>query len=183
MKSVPQLLLAAASLTIGLATLDAKSVSAAIINYSFSVDSPTTKGNGFFSFDDSTFSEENPVAIANSLSFQFDGDPTIYTQEDDIDYPDFPLVYSTLFSTGETSLALDYTFDNKANPANSLRYEIIGEDFTIFSPTDSDVEVISGTVSYTKVPEPTTLTGVFLACSLGLMMKKKLISLKKVISH
>jgi len=180
MKFIPQLVLAAASLTIGFATLDAKSVSAAIINYAFSVDSPTTKGNGFFSFDDSTFSDENPVAIANSVSFQFDGDSTIYTEQDDISYPDFPLVYSTVFSTGKPSLALDYTFDDKTNPANSLRYEIIGEDFTIFSPTDSDVELISGTVSYTRVPEPTTLAGTFLVCGLGLMAKKKLISIKKV---
>lgn len=180
MKFIPQLVLAAASLTIGFATLDAKSVSAAIINYAFSVDSPTTKGNGFFSFDDSTFSDENPVAIANSVSFQFDGDSTIYTEQDDINYPDFPLVYSTVFSTGKPSLALDYTFDDKTNPANSLRYEIIGEDFTIFSPTDSDVELISGTVSYTRVPEPTTLAGTFLVCGLGLMSKKKLISIKKI---
>ncbi|MFN6473354.1 MAG: PEP-CTERM sorting domain-containing protein [Nostoc sp. SerVER01] len=180
MKFIPKLVLTAASLTIGFATLDAKPVSAGIINYTFSVDSPTAKGNGFFSFDDSTFNEENPIAIANSLSFQFDGDSTLYTEQDDIDYPDFPLVYSTLFSTGKTSLALDYTFDNKTNPANSLRYEIIGEDFTIFSPTSPDAEVISGTVSYTRVPEPTALTGTFLACSLGLMMKKKLIFIKKV---
>ncbi|RCJ19895.1 PEP-CTERM exosortase interaction domain-containing protein [Nostoc sp. ATCC 43529] len=179
MKFVPQLVLAAASLTIGFA-IDVKSVSAAIINYAFSVDSPTTKGNGFFSFDDSNFSEQNSIAIANSVSFQFDGDSTIYTEQDDINYPDFPLVYSTVFSTGKPSLALDYTFDDKTNPANSLRYEIIGEDFTIFSPTDSDVELISGTVSYTRVPEPTTLAGTFLVCGLGLMAKKKLIFIKKV---
>ncbi|MBD2676663.1 MULTISPECIES: PEP-CTERM sorting domain-containing protein [Nostoc] len=180
MKFVPQLVLAAASLTISFVTLNAKSVSAAIINYAFSVDSPTTKGNGFFSFDDSTLSEENSVAIANSVSFQFDGDSTVYTEQDDIDYPDFPLVYSTVFSTGKPSLALDYTFDNKTNPANSLRYEIIGEDFTIFSPTEPDVELISGTVSYTRVPEPTALAGVFLACGIGLTTKKKFISIKKV---
>ncbi|MBX9256781.1 PEP-CTERM sorting domain-containing protein [Desmonostoc muscorum CCALA 125] len=180
MKFVPQLVLAAASLTIGFATLDAKSVSAAIINYAFSVDSATTKGNGFFSFDDSTFSENNSVAIAKSLSFQFDGDSTVYNEQDDINYPEFPLVYSTLFSTGETSLALDYTFDDKTNPSSSIRYEIIGEDFTLFSTTSPDAEVISGRVSYTRVPEPTTLAGTFLACSLGLMVKKKLIPMKKI---
>ncbi|BAY78401.1 hypothetical protein NIES25_48750 [Nostoc linckia NIES-25] len=180
MKLVPKLVLAAASLAIGFVTLDAKCVSAAIINYAFSVDSPTTKGNGFFSFDDSTLSEESSVAIAKSLSFQFDGDSTVYTEQDDINYPDFPLVYSMLFSTGKTSLALDYTFDGKTNPANSPRYEIVGEDFTIFSPTDSDIEIISGKVSYTRVPEPTALAGVFLACGIGLMTKKKFIPIKKV---
>ncbi|MEH2071722.1 MAG: PEP-CTERM sorting domain-containing protein [Nostoc sp.] len=179
MKLVTQLVFAAASLTISFATLDAKSVSAAIINYTFSVDSPIAKGNGFFSFNDSTFSEENPVAV-KSLDFKFDGDSTVYTEQDDINYPDFPLVYSTLFSPGKTSLGLDYTFDDKTNPSSSIRYEIIGEDFTLFSTTSPDVEVVSGTVSYTRVPEPTTLAGSLLACSLGLMMNKKLISMKKV---
>ncbi|PHJ56359.1 PEP-CTERM exosortase interaction domain-containing protein [Nostoc linckia z18] len=179
MKLIPQLLLAA-SLTMSFATLNAKSVSAAIINYAFNVDSPTAKGNGFFSFDDATLSDNNSIAIAKSLSFQFDGDSTVYTEQDDINYPDFPLVYATLFSAGQTSLALDYTFDDKNNPANPLRYEIIGEDFTIFSPTDANVELISGKVSYTRVPEPATLAGTLLVCSLGLMTKKKLISIKKV---
>ncbi len=47
MKLVTQLLLAAASVTLALVTVDAKSVSAAIINYAFTVDSSVNKGNGF----------------------------------------------------------------------------------------------------------------------------------------
>lgn len=47
MKLVSKLVLATATLTLGFATVDAKSVSAAIINYAFTVDSPITKGNGF----------------------------------------------------------------------------------------------------------------------------------------
>ncbi|MEH1885359.1 PEP-CTERM sorting domain-containing protein [Nostoc sp.] len=181
MKLVPKLVLTAASLTLGFATIDAKSVSAAIINYAFTVDSPVTKGNGFFSFDDSTLSNDyNPEATIKSLSFQFDGDSTVYTEEDDANYPDFPVVFQTTSLTGKTSFALDYLFNDKSNPSSSISYEIIGEDLTIFSRTSPDAEPISGRVSYTQVPESTPLIGALFACSLGLMMKRKGASIKKV---
>jgi hypothetical protein len=51
---------------------------------------------------------------------------------------------------------------------------------TIFSRTSPDGEAISGSVSYTQVPEPTPLFGTLFACSLGWMMKKKVVSMKKV---
>ncbi|QLE52554.1 PEP-CTERM sorting domain-containing protein [Nostoc sp. C057] len=181
MKLVSKLVLATATLTLGFATVDAKSVSAAIINYAFTVDSPITKGNGFFSFDDSTLSNDyTPEATIKSLSFQFDGDSTIYTEQDDTNYPDFPVVFQTTSLTEKTSFALDYLFDDKSNPASSISYEIIGEDFTIFSRTSPDAEPISGKVSYTQVPESTPLFGALFACSFGLMMKRKVASIKKV---
>ncbi|MEH2394856.1 MAG: PEP-CTERM sorting domain-containing protein [Nostoc sp.] len=179
MKLVPRLVLAA-TLTLSFATVNAKYVSAAIINYAFTVDSPVTKGNGFFSFDDSTFSDEdNPVATIKSLSFQFNGDSTVYTEKDDTKYPEFPLVFPTTFLTGQ-SLALDYLFNDKSNPSSSISYEIIGNDFTIFSRTSPDAKPISGKVSYTQIPEPTPLIGTLFACSLGWMMKRKVTSMKKV---
>ncbi|MBN3881951.1 MAG: PEP-CTERM sorting domain-containing protein [Nostoc sp.] len=181
MKLIPKLLVAAATLTLGFATVDAKSASAAILNYVFTVDSPGTKGNGFFSFDDSTFSNDyNPEAAIKSLSFKFDGDSTVYTQQDDANYPDFPLVFPSISLTGQTYFALDYQFDDKANPSSSISYEIIGKDFTIFSKTSPDAELISGTVSYRQVPEPTPLVGTLFVCSLGWMMKRKVASRKKV---
>ncbi|MEH1912966.1 PEP-CTERM sorting domain-containing protein [Nostoc sp.] len=179
MKIVSKLAIAA-SLTFGFAVVDAKSVSAAILNYAFTVDSPVTKGNGFFSFDDSTFSNDyNPEAPIKSLSLSFDGD-TVYTEKDDANYPDFPLVFQTTSLTGQTYFALDYQFNDKANPSISISYEIIGEDFTIFSKTSPDAELISGKVSYRQVPEPTPLVGVLFACSLGWMLKKNVGSMKKV---
>ncbi|WP_199344721.1 MULTISPECIES: PEP-CTERM sorting domain-containing protein [Nostoc] len=181
MKLVSPLVLAAASLTLGFVTVDAKSVSAAIINYAFTVDSPITKGNGFFSFDDSTFSNAiNPVATINFLSFQFDGESTIYTEKDDNKYPEFPVVFPTTSLTGQKYFALDYLFNDKSNPSSSISYEIIGEDFTIFSRTSPDAEPISGKVSYIQVPEPTPFVGALFACSLGWMMKRKVASMKKV---
>ncbi|MEH2246838.1 PEP-CTERM sorting domain-containing protein [Nostoc sp.] len=182
MKLVSQLVLTAATLTLVFATVEAKSASAAIINYAFTVDSPVTKGNGFFSFDDSTFSnEDKPVATIKSLSFQFDGDSNVYTEKDDIKYPNFPLVFPTTSLTGKTSLGLDYLFNDKSNPSSSISYEIIGEDLTIFSRTSPDAKLISGRVLYTQVPEPTPLVGALFACTLGWMMKKKVTSMKKVI--
>ncbi|MEA5602530.1 PEP-CTERM sorting domain-containing protein [Nostoc sp. UHCC 0252] len=181
MKIVPKLAIAAASLTLGFAVVDAKSVSAAIINYAFTVDSSITKGNGFFSFDDSTLSNDyTPEATIQSLSFQFDGDSTVYTEQDDNNYPDFPVVFQTTSLTGETSFALDYLFNDKSDPTSSLSYEIVGEDFTIFSRTSPDVAPISGRVSYRQVPESTPLFGALFACSFGLMMKRKVASMKKV---
>ncbi len=180
MKLLPKLLLTAATFALGFATVEAKSASAAIINYAFTVDSPVTQGNGFFSFDDSTFSNENnPVASVKSLSFQFDGDSTIYTEKDDNNYPDFPVVFPTISLTGKTYFALDYLFNDKSNPSSSLSYEIIDEDFTIFSRTSPDAEPISGRVSYTQIPEPTPLAGTLFACSLGWIMKRKVASMNK----
>lgn len=180
MKLVPKLVLAA-SLAMGLAILDAKSASARIVNYTFTVDSPTTQGNGFFSFDDSIFSNDSiPETTVQSLNFQFDGDSTIYTEQDDVNYPDFPLVFSTRFLTGQSSVGLSYLFNDRANPSSSVSYEIVGENFTILSRTSPNTEIASGTVSYTRVPEPTTLGGALFACSLGLVMKRKTTSTKKV---
>ncbi|MEH2191867.1 MAG: PEP-CTERM sorting domain-containing protein [Nostoc sp.] len=180
MKIVSKLALAAASLALGFAIVDAKSVSAAIINYAFTVDSSATKGNGFFSFDDSILSGFTPEATIKSLSFQFDNDSSVYTEQDDVNYPDFPVAFQTTSLTGETSFALDYLFNNKSNSASYVSYEIIGEDFTIFSRTSSDIVPISGTVSYRQVPESTPLVGALFACGLGLMMKRKVASVKKV---
>ncbi|MBW4688828.1 MAG: PEP-CTERM sorting domain-containing protein [Komarekiella atlantica HA4396-MV6] len=181
MKLVPQIVLATATLALGFATLDAKSASAAIVSYAFTVDSPINKGQGYFSFDDSTFSNDNiPETTVKSLYFQFDGDSTVYTEQDDVNYPEFPLVFSTTFLTGQPSVGLEYLFDDQANPASSISYEIVGEDFTIFSRTSPNSEIVSGKLSYSKVPEPTTLASTIFACSLGWILKRKAISTKKV---
>lgn len=180
MKLVPQLVLMTAGFAVSFATVDVKSATAAIINYAFTVESSSKNGSGFFSFDDANFTNQaNSEAKVTSLSFKFDDDSNVYTEQDDINYPDFPIVYLTSFSTGQTSLALNYLFDDKANSASSIRYEIAGEDFTIFSTT-SEVPFISGRVTYTKVPEPTTLFSTVIACSLGLFVNQKTKSIKKL---
>lgn len=172
MKLISQLTLATSCALI-FATVGAKSVSAALINYAFTVDSSIAKGEGFFSFDDSAFSNDNfPVAPVESLSFQFDNDSNVYTKEDDTEYPDYPIVFPTTFLTGTESVGLQYVFLDKANP--SITYTIDGDEFA------NNTQSSRNTVSYRQVPEPTILGGTFIACGVGLLMKRKLTSDKKV---
>jgi hypothetical protein len=178
MKLISQLTLATSCALI-FATLGAKSVSAALINYAFNVDSSVTQGEGFFSFDDSTFSNDNiPVALVESLNFKFDNEPNIYTEKDDTEYPEYPIVFPTTFLTGSESVGLQYVFFDKANPSSSITYEINGYDFAITSA--NNIQIGSGKVTYRQVPEPTMLGGSFIACSIGWLMKKKLTLDKKV---
>ncbi|MEA5569198.1 MULTISPECIES: PEP-CTERM sorting domain-containing protein [unclassified Anabaena] len=180
MKLVKNLVLTAASLAVCFSAVDVKSASAAIVNYAFNVDSPTKTGKGFFSFDDATFSSGIfPEAIVQSLYFQFDGDSNIYTEQDDIAYPDFPVVSLTPSSTGSPSVELSYFFFDKVNPAEFF-YEIVGEDLTILDGTSQNTEIGFGQVTYTKVPEPTTMGGAILVCGLSLIVKRKARPMKKV---
>ncbi len=182
MKLFTKLALTASSLTLGFAILNGSSASAAIINYAFTVDSPITKGKGLFSFDDSTFSNNAiPVALVKSLSFQFDNDSNLYTEKDDTEYPNYPLVFPTLSLINQTPIGLQYSFYDKANP--SIYYEINGyntnneQKFAISSPNN---QIIFGNVSYSRVPEPSLLGGTLMACSIGYFMKRKVTLAKKV---
>ncbi|AFY49530.1 PEP-CTERM putative exosortase interaction domain-containing protein [Nostoc sp. PCC 7524] len=180
MKFVKQLVFTAASLALCFSAVDVKSASAVIVNYAFSVDSPTKTGKGFFSFDDSTFSSGSfPEAIVKSLTFQFDGDSNIYTEKDDTAYPDFPVVFLSSSSTGKPIPQLSYFFFDKTSP-DKFFYEIVGEDLTILDGEFQNTEIGFGKVSYTKVPEPATMLGVMLVSGLSLIVGKKAKSVKKV---
>ncbi|MBD2345824.1 PEP-CTERM sorting domain-containing protein [Anabaena subtropica] len=180
MKLFPQLALTTAILTIGFATVGTQITSAAIVNYSFSVDSSTKKGEGFFSFDDSIFSNDSiPETLVQSLYFQFDGDSTVYTEKDDLAYPFFPVVFSTTFLTGKPTVGLSYSFLDKTNLSEPIVYEIVGDNFTILSGSFANTEIDFGGVNYSQIPEPATLGGSLLTFGLGLMLKKKSTSMKK----
>ncbi|UKP00422.1 PEP-CTERM sorting domain-containing protein [Nostoc sp. UHCC 0870] len=180
MKLLKNLAVTAATLAIGFSVVDVKTASAAIVNYAFTVESPTKTGKGFFSFDDATFSSGIfPEAIVKSLSFQFDGDSNLYTEKDDIAYPDFPVVSLVSSSTGKPSVELSYFFFDKVNPS-AFFYEIVGEDFTILDGSFQNTEIGFGKVTYTKVPEPTTLGGAILVCGISLIIKRKAKAMRKV---
>ncbi|MEH1868907.1 MAG: PEP-CTERM sorting domain-containing protein [Nostoc sp.] len=66
-----------------------------------------------------------------------------------------------------------YSFLDKVNPSKS--YEISGTSFSVSSETPN-----SGTVSYRKVPEPSTLDSTLLVGSIGLFLKRKVRSIKKI---
>ncbi|MEH2434703.1 MAG: PEP-CTERM sorting domain-containing protein [Nostoc sp.] len=169
-----QKLAIATTLILGLATLTTKSASGTIINYAFNVDSYTAKGNGLFSFDDATFNNDNiPVAPVQLLTFQFDNDPNIYTATDDVEYPNYPVAFPTVSLADNAPIGLLYSFLDKANPNKS--YDITGTLFSVSSET-SDY----GIVSYRQVPEPSTLGSTFLVGSIGLFLKRKVRSIKKI---
>ncbi|WP_193197715.1 PEP-CTERM sorting domain-containing protein [Nostoc sp. MG11] len=175
MKLISRLAIATASFGLIFTNFGEKSASAAIVYYDFTVDSPITKGNGSFSFDDATFSNDNiPVAPIKSLNFQFDGQSGVYTERDDLEYPTYPLVFPTTFLTGTKSVGLQYKFLDKANSA--IDYEVNGYDFTI----TANNQISLGKVSYKIVPEPITLGGSLMAGGIGWLMKRKRKSVKKL---
>ncbi len=179
MKLITKLTLATSGALILLTVIN-KSVDAAIINYAFQVDSSTSMGNGSFSFDDAAFSNPTTQSVpVTSLNFQFDGDSSVYTEVDDVDYPDFPLVFPTGFLTGEETYGLQYLFPEQA--ATSNYYEINGQDFAVLSEFDPRNQIGSGKVTYRKVPEPTSLSAIVLTCGLGWLIKRKGTSLKQMV--
>ncbi|WP_445638056.1 PEP-CTERM protein-sorting domain-containing protein [Nostoc sp. DSM 114161] len=149
---------------------------AAIINYNFRVESPTFTGQGSFSYDDTTFNNDPiPTAKVQSLSFSFDGESIVYNNTDDVNFPDFPVVFPTTFITGTDTIGLDFLFNDK-NPLSDLSYQVSGEDFLVFSRTDPNTDPIFGSVFYTKVavvPEPMTMLGTVAVAGLGLGMRRK----------
>lgn len=180
MKLLAKLAIASASLTIYLAAVGTQTASAAIVNYSFTVDSPSNKGQGIFSFDDASFSNDNiPEALVQSLYFKFDGDSNFYTEKDDIAYPFFPLVLSTRYLTEKPTIGLSYSFFDKTNPLEPVLYEIVGDQFTILSGTFNNTEIRFGSVTYSQIPEPATIAGTMLTFGLGWILKKKSTSIKK----
>ncbi|AUT00605.1 PEP-CTERM sorting domain-containing protein [Nostoc sp. CENA543] len=173
MKLWKNLVLATASLAVGLSAVNIETASAAIVNYAFTVESSIKTGKGFFSFDDETFSDSIfPGTVVKSLSFQFDGDINVYTEQDDIAYPDFPMVYLVSSSNGKPSVELSYFFFDKTNPAE-FYYEIVGEDLTILDANFQNTEIGFGKVTYTKVPEPATVFGAVVVLGTSLIINKK----------
>ncbi|WP_427159196.1 PEP-CTERM sorting domain-containing protein [Aliinostoc sp. HNIBRCY26] len=179
MKLAKKLTLATTGIFLALNILDIRNASAALITYDFNVVSSTFTGRGSFTFDDTTFSNDfTPAAKIQSLSFKFDNESIVYNKTDDINYPNFPLAFQTTLLTGNSTIGLDFVFDDK-NPLSDLSYEIVGDDFTAFSRTDLNANPVFGTVSYTKVPEPATLAACLATCSVAFFAKRKGISLKK----
>ncbi|WP_414563783.1 MULTISPECIES: PEP-CTERM sorting domain-containing protein [unclassified Anabaena] len=172
MKQVPKLTLIATSLALSIAAVDQQAASAAVINYAFTVDSSLINGNGSFSFDDTTFTNEAiPTAPVQLLNFTFNNNPqTIYTEQDDIDYLTLgPLVFPTV--AGNSPIGLSYVFNDKLN--SLIEYEIAGYDFIVSGQT------FNNAVSYTAIPEPATLFGTFTACSIVWLTSRKVKSAKK----
>ncbi|MCC5632333.1 PEP-CTERM sorting domain-containing protein [Nostoc sphaeroides] len=172
MKLVFKITLAAISLALNFTAVNQQQADAATIKYAFNVNSSILSGTGSFNFDDSSFTNEPiPIATVQLLNFVFNNDPqTLYTQEDDIDYPTLvPVVFPTV--AGNSSIGLSYLFNNKTDPASS--YEIAGYDFIVSNQT------FNNAVSYTPIPESATLVGTLTVCSIAWLTSRKAKSAKK----
>lgn len=172
MKLLPKLTLAAASLVLSFTAVNQQIAAAANIKYAFNVTSDLLNGSGYFSFNDSTFSDEPiPTAPVQSLKFTFDNDPeTIYTEQDDIDYPKLgPVVFPTV--AGNSPIGLSYIFNSKINPA--ISYEIAGYDLIVGEQAFEDA------VAYTPIPEPATLVGILAVGSIGWLTSRQIKSARK----
>lgn len=172
MKLVSKLTLAATSLALSFTAVNQQTVDAATMKYNFTVNSSILSGTGFFSFDNSTFNNDPiPTAPVQLLNFTLNnGSQTVYTQEDDIDYPTLgPVVFPTV--AGNSPIGLSYLFNNKIDPASS--YEIAGYDFIVSNQTFNDA------VSYTPIPEPATLVGTLTVCSIAWLTSRKAKQAKK----
>ncbi|BCL39468.1 PEP-CTERM sorting domain-containing protein [Nostoc sp. MS1] len=170
MKLLSTLALTTFSIALSLPIINSQSASAAVIRYSFRVDTPTTQGSGNFSFDDSTFANQSiPLAPVKSLQFSFNVNPgVVYTAEDDIDYPGFgsipaPAVFQNV--AGGSPFGLSFFFSDKLDPA--INYAVDGYNFTV------GTQSFSNAVSYSPVPEPSTLVGVFMVCGFTLTALKR----------
>ncbi len=179
MKIVQTLAVTTATLALSFAAVDINPTQAATLNYNFTVNVASTSsflpgatGIGSFTFDDSILTNSNPGPV-QSLKLQLSGDPNIYTEKDDIAYPTFPQVFATTSLSSGNTVGLNYEFINKANPANPVVFQIIGDTFTISSDVSLSSTIGTGQIVYTQVPEPMAVSGIFLAGGIGWLNHKK----------
>ncbi|NEP00769.1 MAG: PEP-CTERM sorting domain-containing protein [Symploca sp. SIO2E9] len=164
-----------AALTI--AAIDANPAHALRFKSNFTVDITTgdLAGNsydGYFTFEDSELTGiGNEEVVADKVSFDFNG--ITYTEEQDFDYPNAPLVEFD----GGSLLGLNFVpFDEFF----ALPFDLINDSFQYFAHNSGEVVVSFqgegvGSVTYTEpetIPEPATILGLSVVAA-GLLLRKK----------
>ncbi len=174
MKSTKNLVLATVATAISITAIAVKPTQAAIINYEFTVDviSGDNPGQyfGSFRYDDSTLTNTGIEAIGteNRLALAFNYLGNTYTEKDDTDYANFPIVS---FNNGSL-LGLNYWVADKFAIAGDLSNPDVGGN-KFYGINQSVNTRQLGTVKYTQVPEPLTIGGTAIAGVMGLWMKRK----------
>jgi hypothetical protein len=173
MKSAKNLVLATVATAISVAAIGVKPTQAAVINYKFTVDA--TSGDnpgqyfGSFRYDDSTLTNTGieTIGTENGLALAFNYLGTTYTEKDDIDYANFPIVS---FNNGSL-LGLNYWVADKFMIVSDVNTpDVGGNKFYAINQSVNTTQV--GKVSYTQVPEPLTIGGTAIAGAMGLWMKR-----------
>ncbi|MBU7584931.1 MAG: PEP-CTERM sorting domain-containing protein [Nostoc sp. TH1S01] len=178
MKSTQYLGIASFAIALSLANVEVKPTQAAVFNYNFTADvtSGTNPGQYFGSlrYDDTNLTgvgAENLDVSNGLLSVVFDYLGTRYTAADDFDFPAgiAPIVsFNNGNFVGLSYLVEDQFFIGDANDSSTggnRFYSIVSADLT------STIE--TGTVTYTKVPEPLALVGTAIATATGFWVNRK----------
>ncbi|BAY70402.1 PEP-CTERM sorting domain-containing protein [Anabaena sp. FACHB-709] len=166
---------------LGIATIAAISVAAvgvqptqaAIVNYNFIVDATSGSNPGQYfgslKYDDSflTGLGLETLGVENGLEVKFNYLGNTYTEEDDEFYDLYPIVS---FNDGKL-LGLSYFVADKFFIGNENNLDVGGN---IFYEIDGSVFATEvGTVRYSQVPEPFAVSGIAIAATVGLFMKRK----------
>ncbi|MBD2346189.1 PEP-CTERM sorting domain-containing protein [Anabaena subtropica] len=158
---------------ISVAAAGVKPTQAAIVNYSFTVDA-TSGSNpgqyfGSFRYDDSflTGLGLETLGVENGLTVAFNYLGTTYTEADDIDFDLFPIVS---FNDGQLQ-GLSYFVANQFFIGDESDLDVGGNKFYLVDESVITTQV--GTVSYSQVPEPFAVSGIAIATTVGLFMKRK----------
>lgn len=147
-----------------------KPVQAAIVKYNFTVTSDADQYFGYLKYDDSTLTGlgNEIIGVENGLAVTFNYLGNTYTEKDDPEYDFFPIV---TFDNGKIQ-GLSYgVLDKFVIGSDVDTPEIGGNKFYIFDAPLSVTQ--TGTVSYSKVPEPLAAGGTAIATTIALFRKRQ----------
>ncbi len=166
----------AAVAAISVVAIGTKPTQAAVIDYDFIVNAISGDNPGQYygslSYDDSTLvgTGEETLGINNGLTVGFNYLGNNYTETDDLDYDLFPVIS---FQNGNLS-GLSYLVEDQFfignNPENP---DTGGAKFYSIASADLTSATQVGTVTYSKVPEPMTISGTVIAGTVGMWLKRK----------
>ncbi|QSJ15719.1 PEP-CTERM sorting domain-containing protein [Nostoc sp. UHCC 0702] len=169
--------IAGVAVAISVAAVGVKPTQAAIVDYDFTV--KATSGDypgeyyGSFKYDDSSLTGNGyeSLSVDNGLSILFDYLGSNYTEIDDFDYG---YGYPTVSFQDGNLLGLSYLVEDQfLIAANSDNADEGGKNFYTILSADLLSATEVGTVSYSKVPEPSTLGGMAIASAIGLWWKRQ----------
>lgn len=162
---------------ISVAAISARPTQAALLKYDFRAIATLGENAGeyigSFSFNDSALTSIGleDIGVEDGLKVAFNYLGNNYTELDDDAYDAFPIA---TFNNGNL-LGLSYLVPNQFFIGSEIDTpDIGGNKFFSIQEIDRESTVLEvGTVTYTKVPEPLSLSGIAIAGTLGLYLNRK----------